>query len=236
MTETTKIAWNRIAIEAMAIVGSILVAFAIDAWWAERLERIDESAQLQRLRAEFVTNIERIDIRTFEEAILEACVEIFELIEESQRKGQEEIDISATTMGLMLTAPTFDADTPILNGLVRSGRLEIIENEEVLALISEWDRTFYDYTTFAERARRSVDERLVPALVVRGDIGSILMTWPVRFNLVKADHLGSVAVRVDNELKGLVAERWRNGRSAIDRLAAAREVAGELVAKIESVW
>ncbi len=33
MTETTKIEWNRIAIEAIAIVGSILLAFSIEAWW-----------------------------------------------------------------------------------------------------------------------------------------------------------------------------------------------------------
>jgi hypothetical protein len=130
---------------------------------------------------------------------------------------------------LILSAPTFEADTPILNGLVSSGRLEIIRNEEVLALISEWDRTFYDYTTFAERARGSVDERLIPAFVVRGDIGSVLMG-----TLAQPGQLDSIPVSIDDELKGLVAERWRNGRNALNRFTDARSVAGELVAKLES--
>jgi len=234
MTETQTAAWKRPAIEATVIIVSILLAFAIDAWWEERVERNDESEQLRRLQTEFVTNIERIDVRDFEEGILEACVEVFELIEEGQKNGREEIDVSAKTIGRMLTAPTFDADTPILNGLVRSGRLEIIQNEKVLTLISEWERTLYDYTTFAERARRSVDERLIPAIVLRGDIGPILMTPMLRFSQVDASPLGEVTLRVDDELKGLVSERWRNGRSALDRFAAAREVAEKLVSAIES--
>ena len=100
----------------------------------------------------------------------------------------------------------------------------------MLALISEWDRTFYDYTTFAERARRSVDERLIPAFVVRGDIGSVLM----RRSLAQLSQLDNIPVRIDDELKGLVAERWSNGQDALNLLTDARSVAGELVAKLES--
>ena len=70
MSKTSEIPWNRIGIEAIAIVGSILLAFAIDAWWAERLERADEEVQLDRIRTEFSTNIERIDAREFEKGIL----------------------------------------------------------------------------------------------------------------------------------------------------------------------
>ena len=35
MTETQKIPWKRISVEAAASVASILLAFAIDAWWEE---------------------------------------------------------------------------------------------------------------------------------------------------------------------------------------------------------
>jgi hypothetical protein len=36
MTDSHNIRWKRLAIEAPAIVISILLAFAIDAWWEER--------------------------------------------------------------------------------------------------------------------------------------------------------------------------------------------------------
>ena len=154
----------------------------------------------------------------------------------STRSGgcPDAIEVPAVLVGMMLVAPTFDADTPILSGLVRSGRLRVIENEKVLSLISEWERTIYDYTTFAERARRTVDERLIPALAVRSDIGPILMTPAGTFNQIRADGLPDVQIQIDDELKGLVAERWRNGRSALRRFATARGVAGEIVAEIDS--
>ena len=53
MTETKTVPWKRLSIEAAAIVASILLAFAIDAWWEERALRIEEQQVLQGLREEF---------------------------------------------------------------------------------------------------------------------------------------------------------------------------------------
>ncbi len=58
MTESQKIPWSRVAVEATAIVASILFAFAIDAWWADRKVDQWQSAQLRALREEFSTNLE----------------------------------------------------------------------------------------------------------------------------------------------------------------------------------
>ena len=234
MNNSSEIPLKRIGIEAIAIVGSILLAFAIDAWWAERVDRGNEKAQLRRLHVEFQTNIDRIDSREFEERFLDAAAYVYQLIDEGRKSNLDSIEVPAAKIGMMLFAPTFDADTPILSGLIRSGRLEIIENEAILSLISKWERTLYDYTTFAERARRSVDERLIPAIVTRGDIGPILMTRPDSFYSIEAAKLEDVQLGIDDEIKGLVAERWRNGRSALNRFSAARRIAGELVAEIES--
>ena len=43
----------------MAIVASILLAFAVDAWWAERLDRRTELEELNRLEQEFAENDEQ---------------------------------------------------------------------------------------------------------------------------------------------------------------------------------
>jgi hypothetical protein len=60
MTESQIIPWKRIAVEAAAIVVSILLAFAIDAWWDDRQSRRAESDQLLSIAAELETNAERI--------------------------------------------------------------------------------------------------------------------------------------------------------------------------------
>jgi len=45
--------WKRIAVETSAIGASILFAFAIDAWWADREIHQWQLTQLRALREEF---------------------------------------------------------------------------------------------------------------------------------------------------------------------------------------
>ena len=61
MTTIENIPWKRLSVEALAIVGSILLAFAIDAWWEERLDRQIERNDLERLHAEFIRNRDRMN-------------------------------------------------------------------------------------------------------------------------------------------------------------------------------
>ena len=56
MINTREIPWPRILAEGTAVVVSILLAFAIDAWWDERKERDDERDVLLALKAEFEAN------------------------------------------------------------------------------------------------------------------------------------------------------------------------------------
>jgi len=52
--------WKRLSVEATAIVASILLAFAIDAFWDERELREQEIAQLHALHADFTENVKRL--------------------------------------------------------------------------------------------------------------------------------------------------------------------------------
>ena len=66
MTETQTIPWKRISVEAMAIIASILLAFAIDAWWEDRNEVRLERRLLTAMLVEFENNIELLqEARTF---------------------------------------------------------------------------------------------------------------------------------------------------------------------------
>jgi hypothetical protein len=235
MSENQNIPWKRLSVEAAAIVGSILLAFAIDAWWQERLERNDEREQLARLRAEFTENIRMIDRRTFEPIILDACKEFFDLIQSAQDAGNTSIELPAFTLVRTLNVPTYEAHMPILNGLMRSGLLELIEDRRVLEPIAEWERLLRDYTSFAERARRGTDSHLLPALTLRGDIGPHLMITSAFNNIQPAQFRDEkVTIRIDEELKGLVAARWRNGNTAVNTLGRARKAADVVIAAIDA--
>ncbi len=61
MKESQEIPWKRIFVEATAIVASILLAFAIDAWWQNRTDRIVEAQYLQAMRADLLRSLELLD-------------------------------------------------------------------------------------------------------------------------------------------------------------------------------
>ncbi len=63
MIEPQKIPWKRTTVEVSAIVASILLAFAIDAWWEERTEQARADELLLSLELEWSTEIQRIDER-----------------------------------------------------------------------------------------------------------------------------------------------------------------------------
>ncbi len=50
----------RLAVEALAIIGSILVPFGIDAWWERRKDRAAEHDLLASLNEEFRANLETL--------------------------------------------------------------------------------------------------------------------------------------------------------------------------------
>ncbi len=56
-----KIPWPRIFVEGVVIVGSILLAFGIQAWWDGRQEAERLQQTLISLEAAFVENVEGID-------------------------------------------------------------------------------------------------------------------------------------------------------------------------------
>ena len=62
MAEQQNIQWKRLTVEAAAIVGSILLAFAIDAWWADRQDRAEEQRIFLGLKSEFEQNLGLIEI------------------------------------------------------------------------------------------------------------------------------------------------------------------------------
>jgi hypothetical protein len=233
MTNRVKLSWARILAEGSAIIVSILLAFGIQAWWEERLERVAEAELLSRLHAEFLANIARIDERTWYQTVLLRGEELFAQIKEARKDDEQTIMASGSTLRWFAYAPTFEADTPILDGLINGGQLQIIEDRNVQSVLATWERELRDYTAFAERARRYSDDFLLPALYRRGDVGDILM-------LAWSNHSPNdpgleirVQIRVDDELKGIVAGRYAAGRSAQGKFKTLRSAAIEVVDAIE---
>jgi hypothetical protein len=223
MTANENIPWKRLSVEAAAIVGSILLAFAIDAWWEERLDRQMERDDLERLHAEFIRNRDRInDMRSAGKAE-SASAAMYELL--ADHLGQDvPVDVPNTTMKLVRVTPTFDAVTPALDGLILSGRLENIRDGEVLLAVHYWQRHRQQVEETELTARKLVLELLIPALVRRGNMGP---------SFSDSDPDGITAVIVDEELLGLVAYRANYTRFVIRTLNGLEQATNDVVVALE---
>jgi hypothetical protein len=60
MAEPRIIPWKTISVEAVAVVVSILLAFAIDAWWTEKKESEVEYVALLALCDDFIASREQM--------------------------------------------------------------------------------------------------------------------------------------------------------------------------------
>ena len=121
---------RRWAIEGAVIVVSILLAFGIDAMWAERQLRIEEQQAITALRADFETNLESVD------KIIAAHLEFQQQVATMVRLSPEEIRAlpqdSISEMMLALANPwTFDPVTGTTDALLSSGKLGILRDREL---------------------------------------------------------------------------------------------------------
>ena len=128
MNRNQPIPWKRIFVEATAIVASILVAFAIDAWWQDRKERAIEVQYLHALREDFVRSIELLDeieaVHQQQVAYLESLI-----LATAETPYSEElrrwIDDGLWNIG------TYQPQLSALQDLESSGQTQIINNPEI---------------------------------------------------------------------------------------------------------
>lgn len=158
--------WLRIAAEAVAIVLSILLAFAIDAWWDERSDRLEEQRVLQQLTEEFEavsTQLERyvaMDRRT-----LRNVSRIDSLMQTALADGRTAITVRDSTLRWLVTQGTFRPTLPTLDGLRTSGRLTLIQDEELVTALSAWPGQLEDAVEHQEQSLDIIFQYVYPAIM-----------------------------------------------------------------------
>ena len=143
MDETQKIPWKRLSIEAAAIVVSILLAFAIDAWWNEQQERAEEREVLESLYAEFEANREEAAaVISFHDREIQSIETLMELTQD------EILALPAETVEVMVSsfamARTFDAVRGSIDALYSAGKLGILRDRELREALTTFVITVED--------------------------------------------------------------------------------------------
>jgi hypothetical protein len=132
MTETQNIPWKRLSVEAAAIVASILLAFAIDAWWGDSQRDEAERVVLQTLLEDLRVKKALLgDMNRFSHAIIESAETLLHVaVGTEQAPSEDAIDrMIGDTWWHSVDALW---DSAPLNLLVAGSNLSLISNPELV--------------------------------------------------------------------------------------------------------
>ena len=129
MNQSQRIPWNRLAAEGFVVVVSILLAFAIDAWWDGYQEDQREDRQLAAMRVEFSASSVAID--EVLEAIEQHAKGVDELMSLLKSANSDSVQVPGQLLGYAIGWRTSDVSTSTLDTLIASGDLNQLENENL---------------------------------------------------------------------------------------------------------
>ena len=167
MSGEQNIQWKRLSIEAAAIVASILLAFAIDAWWQDRQERSFEQDILLGLQEEYqdhrsVLGEQRdfhILFLTSVEMLLDAC--------ERGHWVSSEVTVDHAIADL-ITPMTTDLGEGVLQSLISAGKLEYLRDKRLRYELAEWGSIMGELTDDQLLGAQSVMQLIAPYLIRNG--------------------------------------------------------------------
>jgi hypothetical protein len=142
MKRLQNIPWARIAAESVAIVISILMAFAIDAWWSERQIAHEVKENLVALKVELAGNLDLIEREmNYRKAVMASIEKINSALINAEPLSSEEIDI---LLGDLMWLGKSEFSTGALQSILQSGLYGQIEDGELRRLLASLP-ALYDY-------------------------------------------------------------------------------------------
>jgi len=143
MAEQQKIPWKRVTVEATAIVVSILLAFAIDAWWDDRKERNADNEQLARVSEELHANLVLVDqmLNTVSDAIQSTSLFMSWMGPKPEPIPPEVFFEHWTTL---YSIGTFTLSRSAADDFLAAGQVGSAQNGEIRQTISSWYSDAYD--------------------------------------------------------------------------------------------
>ncbi len=163
---TRQIRWLRVIVEGIVIVGSILLAFGLQAWWEGRQEREEERALLASLLDEFEFNRqvlgETANNHRGSSNGLEGLL----------RLPPGRLSISGDSIARLFRAaqitPHYNASNGAMTATIGSGRIGLISNTALRDQLAGWDGVTSDLVLDEQTRRDFVVHQLRPAFATFG--------------------------------------------------------------------
>ncbi|MFC1574868.1 hypothetical protein ACFL3Z_02190 [Gemmatimonadota bacterium] len=213
--------WSKALLEAAVIVGSILLAFAIDAAWDSRSEARRRDAFSLAIGREMTLALSEADrvAAHFQDGA--EAVQVLLSIDPDLPLGPADAPAIDSLLRIVLfSTATFDAPTGAVNGLLTSGDIDLLDEPEFLVELTAFPALVSDL----EREQRALSE-------ISGDLVSYLLS-----NGVDSSHLNeeldvpwqlapTPAYEIVGQVhfRGLMDETWWRLQNSLSVLADIRE-------------
>lgn len=220
--------WGALALEMLVIVGSILFAFSLDAWWDQQQLDADTRAQLESLRDELVQSREGLDVILA--SVQRQSAGVGELLALLREAGDGPVYVPNALLGAAVSWRTSDVSLSTLESLRVSGHLANVKDPQLRNALAGFPAIVRDAQEDEELARVFVEQVLAPVLAHEG-----LAEAAYGNRLGYADPAvagGETLVRPTLELKGLLVARqahsgWSIG--GLPRIGVAMDQLIELI-------
>lgn len=170
--------WGFLFTEALLIVASIMLAFALDSWWDERKERVEEAEILHGLKEEFVLNRSKLESRIDQHTEDLQALEELLVAANLGRWNSQEITFDRGIAALV-APPTTDLGNGVLDALISSGRFELLQNRELRIRLAAWAGVFGEAHDDEVMSRKFVFDQVIPKLIESGvPLSSAMGQWP----------------------------------------------------------
>lgn len=238
MADSQTIQWRRIAVESVAIIISILLAFAIDAWWEEKQERAAEAEILIGLEQEFQETQGLIDDKLAHYGNMKTAVAQLLVSHEQKAWQYEAMSIDAAFQWL-ITPTSIEFGGGILDAVVSAGRLEIISVKELRAKLASWqavmDEVRDDEIGNADYIFNQIIPYIARAGVSTGRGGMELYgEWPTKTSSIADDAAIINTLLNDAEFKALLDIRYAFILHAMQEYDAAYQAADDILLDISN--
>ena len=152
----------RLLAEGLVVVTSILLAFAIDAWWEGHTDRSAEQRILQELAGELRQNQAKLDdMLAFHADTEDAARTALELAASDVAVEPDSID---QLIGALSWPSGSEWITGSLDAVLFSGDLALIENKELRARIAAWPTSIARVVFWEDQEFKSHHEKWIPFL------------------------------------------------------------------------
>lgn len=160
LNEGNKTKYFKYAIgEIFLVVFGILIALQINNWNEDRKARIEERYVLVQLESEFKNNLKQLDEKiAIREKMIHASLQLLAYKDNPSLRNNDSIIKQITHT---ISAPTFD---PIVNDLISSGKLKLLQNERLKQLLSLWTSEIIQVTEDEVTWRKLATEFYSPFL------------------------------------------------------------------------